>query len=209
MATEVLSRVAERMMLHDVSWATYEQLLANYEDAGSPRFAYDRGLLEIMILSAKHEEPNRIIASLVEVLAEEMQINFRNLGSTTFRRADLARGFEPDSCFYLQSVRRVHGKDEIDLTIDPPPDLVIEIDITHPSLDKFPIYAAVGVPEIWRYDGNALTIFTLAGGDYAEAAESVALPRVTGETLSRFVAESKTLERLDWLRAVRQWARAL
>jgi Uma2 family endonuclease len=207
MAT-VISPPEEKILLHDVSWETYEQLLANYIDSSSPRFAYDGGVLEIMILSAKHEEPNRTIALLVEVLAEEFDLEVRNLGSTTFKREDLEKGFEPDSCFYIQNVQKIRGKREIDLTTDPPPDLVIEIDMTHPSLNKFPIYAAVGVPEIWRYDGKRLVILKLEGGNYSEAEASVALPRLTNETLTHFIAESESMGRREWLKRVRAWARA-
>ncbi len=206
MAT-VLSPPEERIVLHDVSWETYEQLLANYESKTNPRFAYDRGVLEIMILSAKHEEPNRTLALLVEIVAEEFRINVRNLGSTTFKREDIERGFEPDSCFYIQNVGSIRGKEEVDLMTDPPPDLVIEIDITSPSLNKFPIYAGIGVPEIWRYDGYTLTIFRLESGEYVEAEGSVALPGLTNAVITRFIEESRSLDRLDWLRSVREWAR--
>jgi Uma2 family endonuclease len=197
----------QRLILHGVSWETYKRLLADFQDSHAAHFAYDRGALEIIVLSAKHEEPNRTIALLVEILALEMNINVRNLGSTTFTREDLARGFEPDTCFYIQNVARVRGKEEIDLEVDPPPDLVVEIDITHPSLDKLPIYAAVDVPEVWRYDGQHLTIFTLEGETYRMSEESVALPGLTSQVLSQFVAESKTVERLEWLRRVQEWAR--
>jgi Uma2 family endonuclease len=121
----------------------------------------------------------------------------------------LARGFEPDTCFYIQSTQRIHGKDEIDLAIDPPPDLVIEIDITHPSLDKLPIYAAIGVPELWRYDGHAVMMVILQEGAYVEREESVAFPRLTRQVLSRFMEESKQQEHTAWLRSVRAWARQL
>ncbi|CAN5431928.1 Uma2 family endonuclease [soil metagenome] len=203
----VSSSPAEKFILYDVWWETYEQLLANYNERQSPRFAYDDGTLEIMILSAKHEEPSRTIASLIEILAEEFGINFRNLGSTTFRRKKMKKGFEPDSCFYIQNVGRIKGKEEIDLEVDPPPDLTVEIDITSPSLNRFPIYAAIGIPEIWRYDGARMMFYQLSGGVYAEVKESAALPRVNSQIVTQFIAESRTLERLDWLRRVRAWAR--
>lgn len=206
--TTVLSPAEQKVILHNVSWETYEQLLSNYAESSNPRFAYDRGVLEIMILSAKHEEPNRALSLLVEIIAEEFGVNVRNLGSTTFKREDLEKGFEPDSCFYIRNAGAIKGKDEVDLTVDPPPDLVIEIDITHPSLNKFPIYASMGVPEIWRYDGEKLSILELRGGSYVGVGESAVLPRLTVEVLTRFVEESRTMERLDWLRRVRAWARA-
>src|SRR5947209_11200471 len=167
MATAV-SQTEQRVVLYDVSWATYEHLLADHLDCSSPHFTYDRGTLEIMSPSLDHEETNRSIATLIEVLAEEWEIDLRNLGSTTFKRKDLKCGFEPDSCFYIQNVESVRGKRKIDLVTDPPPDLVIEIDITSGSIHKLPIYAALGIPEVWRYTGKRLVILALAADDYVE-----------------------------------------
>lgn len=198
---------AEKIILCGVWWETYEQLLANFDERSSPHFAYDEGSLEIMILSARHEVPNRTLALLIDVLAEEFGINVKGFGSTTFKRSDLKKGFEPDSCFYVQNEKLIRNKEEIDLAVDPPPDLVIEIDMTSPSLNKFPIYAAVGVPEIWRYKDYNVTLYKLADDTYTETAESLALPRVTGQIVTQFLAEGRTLERLEWLRRVRAWAR--
>jgi len=133
--------------LHGISWETYERLLAEHQESSGTHFTYDRGRLEIMVLSAKHEAAKHVLTLLVEILAEELNVDVYGLGSTTFRRADLERGFEPDACFYIQREALVRGKDEIDLTVDPPPDLVIEIDITSPSLNKFPLFAALGISE--------------------------------------------------------------
>ena len=202
-------QVVQQVILHGVSWETYKRLLADFAESHAAHFAYNRGVLEIRVPSAKHEEANRTMALLIEMLALELDVSVRNLGSTTFKREDLARGFEPDTCFYIQSAQRMHGKDEIDLAVDPPPDLVIEIDITHPSLDKLPIYAAIGVPEIWRYDGHAVTVVVLQEGVYVAHEESVAFPRLTREVLSRFMEESKQQERTAWLRSVRAWASQL
>lgn len=208
MTTTALGAPEQRVLMTGVSWATYERLLDDLKDSSSPRVTFDRGVMEVMSPSAEHEESNRTIALLVEVLAEEFSLDVRDLGSTTFKREDLERGFEPDSCFYIQNEARMRGKREVDLTIDPPPDLIVEVDITSPSLKKFPIYAAMGVPEIWRYDGRAVSIYRLEGGSYAEADESAALPRLTGGVLSRFVRESESAGRREWLRGVREWARA-
>lgn len=207
MTTTALGTAERRVVLTGVSWATYERLLGDLKDSSSPRLTFDRGVLEVMSPSAEHEESNRTIALLVEVLAEEFGLDVRDLGSTTFKREDLERGFEPDSCFYVQNEARMRGRREVDLTTDPPPDLVVEVDITSPSLKKFPIYASMGVPEIWRYDGRAVMIYRLEGDGYDETDESTALPRVTGGDLSRFVRESESAGRREWLRGVRAWAR--
>ena len=189
------------------SWDTYQRLLADHAGSSAPRFAYDRGTLEIMRPLAEHEESNRALALLIEVVAEELGRDLRDLGSTTLKREDVQRGVEPDSCFYIRNESRVRGRTGIDLALDSPPDLVVEIDITSPSLEKLPIYAQLGVPEVWRYDGHSVTILRLAGEAYVAAAESAALPPLTGEVLSRFVAASKTQPRTAWLRALRAWTR--
>lgn len=200
---------AQCVILHGISWETYERLLAEHQESSGTHFTYDRGRLEIMVLSAKHEAVKHVLALLVEVLAEELSIDVYGLGSTTFRRADLERGFEPDACFYIQQEALVRGKDEIDLTIDPPPDLIIEVDITSPSLNKFPVFAVLGIPEVWRYDGARVSCFRLEGDEYSERAESVVLPKVTSEVLTEFVEQDKHLKRTAWLRRVREWARQI
>jgi Uma2 family endonuclease len=197
----------QRVVLHNIGWNTYERLLADHENNSAPRFTYDRGELEIMSPSPEHEAYSRSIALLVELLAAELGIDVYNLGSTTLKREDLERGFEPDSCFYIENEERVRGKARIDLAVDPPPDLVIEIDITSPSFSKLPIYAQIGVPEVWRYDGERLKILVLEGSEYAETAESTVVPPVTSNVLSNFMKKSTTTKRTVWLEAVREWAR--
>lgn len=208
MAT-VLSPAEQRILLENISWEMYEDLLEAHRDRSVPRFTYDRGCLEIMSPSPEHEQLKDVVVLLVNVVAEEMSINAEGFGSTTFRREDLERGFEPDGCFYIQSIPRIKGKTELDLTVDPPPDVVIEIDIASPSIGKFPIFAQLGVPELWRYKDGQMRIFRLEGEYYIEQAESTALPGVTGEAITRFLGESRTLERLVWLRRVREWVRRL
>ncbi len=196
-----------RLILYGVSWATYESLLADFQNSNAVRFAYDRGVLEIMAPSAKHEEPNRALSLFVDLVTGELDIEIRRLGSTTFTRKNLSKGFEPDSCFYIQSVNRIRDKEEIDLTTDPPPDLVIEIDITSPSLNKFSIYAAVGVPEVWRYQGGRVQIFQRIGEQYTAVEQSIVLPPLTSAILTQFLEENRTLRSPDWLRHVQEWAR--
>ncbi|MGH8470469.1 MAG: Uma2 family endonuclease [Gammaproteobacteria bacterium] len=196
------------ILLSGVRWETYESLLADMQDGHAAHFAYDRGVLEIMAPSYEHDNLKHIIAVLVEFLAGEMEIDIEGGGSTTFRRKDLARGFEPDECFYIQHAERVRGKKQIDLAQDPPPDLIIEIDISSPSLNKLPMFAALGIPEVWRHDGARVAIFTLADNDYVERAESAVLPKVTSAILTEFIDASRQLKRPAWLRRVRAWARS-
>ena len=196
-----------RVVLPKISWETYERLLTDLEDCSAPRLTYDRGKLEIMSPTPKHEKLNRAVELLVNALAEEFEVDWLGFGSTTFRREDLERGFEPDSCFYFQNELLVRDKERLDLTVDPPPDLVVEIDITSPSLDKSPIFAQLGVPEVWRYDGTTLKIFHLEGNAYVERQSSGVLPFVTSALLTDFLAESLNGNRRAWLRKVRSWAR--
>jgi Uma2 family endonuclease len=206
MAT-VASLPEQRIVLDNIPWHVYEQLLASNRDRSVPRFTYDRGRLEIMSPSAEHEELKHMVALFVEVIAEEMAINVRGFGSTTFRREDLQRGFEPDTCFYVQNATRISGKTELDLTIDPPPDVVIEVDLTNPSLEKFAIFAQLGVPEVWRCDGRQWQIFQLVGEEYVRPGQSIAFPGLTAGFITDLLGKSRTLGRLEWLRRVRTWIR--
>lgn len=202
-------QIAQMVILRNISWALYEQLLAEQGDVGNPRFAYDNGILEIKVASFEPEQINRVLAETFGVIADELGVDFIHAGSTTFKRRDLEKGFEPDTSFYTQQADAVRGKKQIDLNTDPPPDLVIEIDITSPSLNKFPIFAGLGIPEVWRYSNGALSIFKLDGGEYREDAQSVALPGVTGERLSEVIAAGQEMKRAEWLRSLREWAQSL
>jgi Uma2 family endonuclease len=194
-----------RMALQHISWETYEHVLNDHLDATSPRFTYDQGTLEIMSPSSEHEELKVTMSAVADILAEEWQVEFKGLGSTTFRRSDLKKGTEPDSCFYIQNVEKIRGKKEINLFIDPAPDLVIEIEITSPVVNKLPIYARLGVPEIWRYDGRSAIIRRLSEGRYQAAEQSGVLPPLTQSVLTDFIEQSKVLTTLAWRRMVRRW----
>ncbi len=231
MAEALKSLPEQRVLLPNVSWGTYERLLKEREERRAPRFFYDRGVLEILSPSKGHETVAGIVASLVKELAVEFDLDVEGAGSTTFKREDLDRGFEPDECFYFRNIERVRGKADINLDAgDPPPDLVVEVDITSPSLNKLPVYARLGVREVWRYVGQSQrsfdrpagplgrpTILALQGvaredGEgyyYAEVTESIALPLLTNDVLARFVEEGLTSSYPAWVRQVREWAREL
>jgi len=194
---------ADRVVIHDVSWETYEHLLHDLENSSAPRLAYDQGTLEIMSPHAKHERFNDLLASIVKIALEESDTDFDSLGSTTFKREIFKRGFEPDSCFYIRNVNRIKNRDKIDLEVDPPPDLVIEIDLTNDSLNKLPLFATLGVPEVWRYKG-ALEIKILGPTGYTNCDASPALPILTIERISDMLAASFSMTRPAWLRQTRQ-----
>lgn len=196
----------QQIVLDHVSWKTYESLLADYVDRSVPHFTYDRGKLEIVSPSIPHETDNQTLGLLIELVAAEWETNTRNVGSATFRRKDLQRGFEADMTFYIQHEGQVRDKQRIDLSVDPPPDLLIEIEVTNPAIAKLPIYAEIGVPEVWRIDGDRVMVLALDAGEYRESAQSVSLAPLDGDVLTRFLAESRTMPRTGWIRAVRAWA---
>jgi len=205
----VLTLPEQRMVLEDVSWGTYEHLLSDHLDKSVPRFTFDRGRLEIMSPSSEHEEYKQTLTMLVEMLADGLGIDIRNLGSTTFKRSEFERGFEADVCFYVQSAARMQGKIHIDPAVDPAPDLVIEIEVTSPALNKLPIYAEFQVPEIWRYDGARLVILHISGTEYSESSKSLAFPQASAQDIPRLVRQGVSLKRTEWLTELRNWVREL
>jgi len=188
----------QRVVLRNVSWETYERLLTENLERSSPRFTYDRGVLEIMSPSAEHEWYNRLLSDLVKLLGRELRTDILDLGSTTFRQEQAERGFEPDSCFYITRAGQLRGKERIDLAIDPPPDIVVEVVVTHPSLNKFPICAALGIQEIWSYDGSRLRMYGLSGSEYIDMPSSRILPELRVEQLTEFLELGKTLDSIAW-----------
>lgn len=203
----VKSPAEQRVLLPGVSWETYERLLEEREERRVPRFFYDRGMLEIVSPSAEHESVGYHAGLIVAVVAAETGVDVYGVGSATFRREDLDRGSEPDAGFYFRNLEQVRGRKRIDLSVDPPPDLVIEVDITSPSLDKFSIYARLGVREVWRYAEGGFKIFALEGEAYREVERSTVLPPLTGAKLSDFIESSRSLNLPRWLDEVRGWAR--
>jgi len=177
----------ERIVLDGIRWETYIALSDDYTDRPGYRFTYDNGTLEIMTVAARHEKPNRALATLVQIIAEERGMDFVNLGSTTFRRKDLRKGFEPDTCFYFENTELMREKDEVDPRVDPPPNLIIEIDNTRSSKRRFPLFAAFGITEVWRHHRGTVQFFGLHAGGYSEMTQSAVLPEVRPELVTGFL----------------------
>lgn len=205
--TAVLVPPQRQVILQGVSWATYQSLSRDLEATPGKRLTYDQGALEIMVPLPPHESYKKLMGRMVEVTTEETETEIRSLGSTTWSREDLSKGLEPDQCYYIQHEQAVRGKDEIDLTVDPPPDLAIEVDNTSSSLDRMAIYAALGVPEVWRFDGISLTIYALINGGYQSQDTSTVLPLLQQEDMQRFLQTSQTMGETSWVKAFRQWIR--
>jgi Uma2 family endonuclease len=195
----------QRVILDDVTWQEFETILDELGDHRGSRLAYDNGLLEIMMPLPEHEDDKEIIGDLIKALLFELDIEFRSLGSTTFKKPR-AQGLEPDQCFYIQNEATIRGKKRIDLSVDPPPDLAIEIEITsrtHPS-----IYEALQVPELWRFERGNLQINVLEFGQYKEVEESPNFPGFAlKQMIPHYLLQSKTLGRNKVLKAFRQWVR--
>ncbi|MEM9164286.1 MAG: Uma2 family endonuclease [Cyanobacteria bacterium P01_F01_bin.4] len=196
----------QRLLLEDISWSEFEGILDDLGEHRAARIAYDNGTLEIMAPLPWHEDDKEIISDLLKVLLEELDMDFRALGSTTFKNQNMLKGIEPDQCFYIANEAAIRGKQRLDLSVAPPPDLALEIDITsrtHPET-----YAALGVPELWRRQGETLKIYHLKAGDYVEAADSLIFPDWPLKTeIPKCVAQSRTVGRNTVVRSFRQWVR--
>lgn len=176
------------LRIDDVSWDEYEQLLADLGEGYGARIFYDRGRMEVMAPASTHEKPKSVIHTLVAALQDELDIDIESLGSTTLKAEMKAKGAEPDDSFYIQHAAHVIGRDDLDLRRDPPPDLVVEINRTNVSLDKFAIYAALGVPEIWRIVRRSVQIYSLNEDHYDLSPASRAFPSLMAQALSEFLA---------------------
>jgi Uma2 family endonuclease len=192
-----------RVILKGVTWSTFKALLADVGDDRAWRIAYDEGVLEIRMPLEEHEEPKRLIESFVEALVDELEIELRSLGSLTLEREDLTRAVEPDSCFYIQNESLVRGRN-INLPNDPPPDLAIESDYTNSSVNKFTIYAAIGVPEIWRYRRESLQVYQLVEGKYEVCDRSLAFPFLPVAEIPDFIEQSRTVGQRAAVRLFRE-----
>jgi Uma2 family endonuclease len=196
------------VVLHNISWDFYERFLEETKEQ-RVRHTYDDGELEIMSpLSMEHEHPKSVLAQLVEVLTEELEIPRLSVGSLTLRRRSRRKGVEPDEGFYIAHEAEMRAKVHYDPKRDPPPDLVIEIDYTSASLPRLPVYAKLGVPEIWHYEDDVLTVLTLKNnGQYGKARRSLAFPSVPLAELQRFAVRDRNVDETTWILQFRAWVR--
>lgn len=196
----------QRVTLCGVSWQTYQNISTALEPHPSVRLTYDRGVLEIMTVSFLHEKYKGIIGDIVKTLANEMEIDFVSSGQTTFQVERKAGGFEGDDSFYFSSLDELRQQENIDLAVDPPPALVIEVDLTNPSLNKFDLFSRLEIKELWRFHNNELTIYKLVGEDFNERDESLFLPGVTAEKVTELIALHQQLPAYIWQKKVREYA---
>lgn len=202
------------VLLESISWQTYESLLQDLSETPGIRLTYIKGYLEISMapLSLLHGESNALLHDFIKILAEELNLNIHCVDAITLRRQDLQRGLEPDKGYYIRHealIRTIKDRHQyLDLTQLPPPDLVVEIDITSHSLNKLSAYLALGVPEVWRYDGKNLYIYQLSGEQYLTCTHSptfAQLPLVN--IIPQLMAQSYEQGQLAVLREFRRWVK--
>ncbi|HHP7229844.1 MAG TPA: Uma2 family endonuclease [Xenococcaceae cyanobacterium] len=194
----------QTILLENISWSEFEAILEDLGEKRSSRIAYDGGNLTITTPLPEHEINKIYISNFVEILLEELNIEFCPLGSTTFKNQLMAKGIEPDNCFYIQHEAAVRGKDRLDLAVDPPPDLAIEVDITNRTHPE--IYAALGVPELWRFEAGKLQILVLNSGQYQESQVSPNFPDFDLiNHIPQFLQQCKSEGRNQGIKAFRSW----
>lgn len=192
----------------DVRWDEYDELLHELDGQRFYRLTYDDGRLEVMTVSSEHEFPANLLPHLILVLAEGLDLNYLSCGSSTLRVKKKAKGTDPDDCFYFKEFKKIAGKKRLDLAVDPPPDLALEIDITSGSLSKFPIYAALGVPELWRHDGKRMIFYRLVGDEYVEIEHSDLFPFLTPGVVLEFLEQGEAEGTVVMVKEFRKWVRA-
>jgi len=192
-------------VLQGVRWETYQALLQDVAATSRQRLSYDQGTLEIMTPLPEHEVNKRLLGRMVETTTEVLGLEIYSLGSVTWSREELQRGIEPDECYYINQEVAVRGKLKFDLSVDPPPDLAIEIDITSSSLDRLEIYAALGVPEVWRFDGEQLLIYVLQKDSYERQEQSQVLSVLRSNELLKFLNKRGQVGENALLQEFRCW----
>lgn len=197
----------QTVLIDDIRWEEFEAILEELGDHRGTRLAYHQGTLEIMAPLPEHEKARVVLSDLIKILLDEYDMAWESLGSTTFRREDMAAGIEPDDCFYIQHHAVMIGRDRVDLTTDPPPDLVLEVDIT--SRTQLRAYEALRVPEIWRYHDRTLHVYVWRDEQYILSPHSPTFPNTPiPEGMMQCIEMSRTTGTAPALRAFRQWVRA-
>jgi len=196
----------QRVLLNNITWQEFETILEELGEHRSARIAYDQGTLEIMTPLPEHEFNKEIISDLIKALLEELEVNFLSLGSTTFKNIKMYQGIEPDNCFYIANECKIRGKKRLDLTIDPPPDLALEIDLT--SRTHQHIYAALGVAEVWHFENGNLLIYLLQNNQYFESDTSLNFPNLAvKEIILQSLKQVNLVGRNNVMKEFRQWVR--
>jgi len=194
----------QQLLVEDVNWQQFETILAELGERRASRISYSNGLLEIMVPLPEHEKAKEIIGDMVKILLETRQIAFESLGSTTLKNERMSQAVEPDTCFYIQNQAAVIGKNRLDMSVDPPPDLAIEIDLT--SRTQLDNYQILGVPELWRYARRGLQINVLQAEQYIESDVSPTFPNIPiVELVNQYTQQSQVAGRTRAIQAFKNW----
>jgi Uma2 family endonuclease len=205
-ATPVLAE--ERIVLQNVTWQLYELMLAQLGENRSVRLAYDQGILELMSPLMPHERSKRLLEKLIDIVLEELDIPAVSVGSMTCKREDLGRGSEPDSGYYIQNEPLIRHRETVNLEEDPPPDLVLEVEYSRSAVNKLKLYAAMGVPEFWRYNGKTLRIYQLFGQEYVQQENSLTFSPILITEFPQFMQEAKDIGEVAMMKKFRAWVRS-
>lgn len=194
----------QQLLVEDVNWQQFESILAELGERRASRLSYSNGRLEIMVPLPEHEKAKEIIGDMVKILLETRQIAFESLGSTTLKNERMSQAVEPDTCFYIQNQAAVIGKNRLDMSVDPPPDLAIEIDLT--SRTQLDNYQILGVPELWRYARRGLQINVLQAEQYIESDVSPTFPNIPiVELVNQYTQQSQVAGRTRAIQAFKNW----
>ncbi|MBW4627019.1 MAG: Uma2 family endonuclease [Brasilonema octagenarum HA4186-MV1] len=196
------------LVLYNVNWEMYEQLLEIFAQRPIPRMTYYQGTLELMTPLPEHERYGWTFGRLIIILCEELGLEILGLKSTTWRSKPKAAGKEADECFYIQNEAVMRGRIKIDLTVDPPPDLALEIDITHSAIDKMAVYAELKVPEVWRFANGQLTIHILTEVGYIESETSLAFGSFPVKEFVQFIQLDSQKGENARMKEFRSWVRS-
>ena len=208
MATVDRILAESRVRLEGIPWHLYQTIAESRGDRPLPRLTYHHGVLELMSPSFRHEALTSRVRIFVFMLARGPGRPCLDAGSTRWEREDVSSGKEPDACFYLENEPRVRGLRDIDLTIHPPPDLAVEVEISHPLSDALRVYEALRVPEVWRYDGDSLTFLHLGNdGTYIEESTSRSFPMLHSLEALEVLAKAEELSQTVWSNEVEEWAK--
>ncbi|MDF5712465.1 MAG: Uma2 family endonuclease [Rhizonema sp. NSF051] len=198
-----------RTILENISWQTFKSMLADMGEERNSRLAYDNGIVEIMSPLLPHENSNRLIEAFIVVMCEELGLEIKRTGSLTLTRDDLEKGGEPDSSYYIQNESLVRDKENINLATDPPPDLVLEVEYSRSAVNKLTLYASMGIPEFWRYNGSVLRVYRLDGKQYSEVASSPTFARIPVKEIPQFIQDTRKNGEIATTRAFRTWVKSL
>jgi Uma2 family endonuclease len=208
MATVSSTPRPQRLVLYGVSWQEYTRMLRAFERRPGFRLTYDRGTLEIMSPLHEHESDAEMLGRFVTVLTEELGLTIKAGRSTTFRRRRMRRGLEPDHSWWIAHEPQMRGKRRIDQRVDPPPDLAIEVDVTHRAVNRMSIYARLGVPEVWQLNAQGLSFQVLqANRRYAEQTHSASFPLFTPADLATHLALGAQFDENEVVRRFRAFVR--